>query len=212
MPYYKHCKESITAYGTENMDLQSLLAVLAGPKVDPQTVSQLSAMGAQGLANITKDELLAIPGIGDRSADVILASIGLGGVMAKQNKIKHHIIRGPEDAFEHLMHLGAKLQEEFVVLLLNTKNEVIAERTVFKGDLNSSTVHPRECFKEALKVSAASMVVVHNHPSGDAEPSFEDICVTRRLIEAGKVIGIEVRDHIIIGHGRYVSLKEKGYV
>jgi DNA repair protein RadC len=103
-------------------------------------------------------------------------------------------------------------QEHFVSVYLNTKNQVIHKKTVFIGSLNASIVHPREVYKEALKRSAASIICIHNHPSGDPTPSREDIEVTKRLAECGKIIGIELLDHLIIGEQKYVSLKEKGYV
>nr|WP_269746080.1 DNA repair protein RadC [Jeotgalibacillus campisalis] len=97
-------------------------------------------------------------------------------------------------------------------MYLNTKNQVMHQQTIFIGSLNASIVHPREVFKEAFRRSAASIVCAHNHPSGDPAPSKEDIDVTRRLVECGKMIGIEVLDHLIIGDKKYVSLKEKGYM
>ena len=103
-------------------------------------------------------------------------------------------------------------QEKLYCLYLNTKNEVVHEKAVFIGSLNASIVHPREVFKEALKWSAASIIVSHNHPSGDPTPSQEDVQVTRRLTQAGEILGIECLDHLIIGDGRYVSMKEKGYI
>ncbi|KHF28037.1 hypothetical protein LR68_03097 [Anoxybacillus sp. BCO1] len=103
-------------------------------------------------------------------------------------------------------------QEHFVVLYLNTKNQVMHKKTVFIGSLNASIVHPREVYKEAIKRSAASIICIHNHPSGDPTPSREDIEVTRRLVECGRLVGIELLDHLIIGDKTYVSLKEKGYV
>jgi DNA repair protein RadC len=103
-------------------------------------------------------------------------------------------------------------QEHFVCLYLNTKNQVIHRQTIFIGSLNASIVHPREVFREAVRRAAASVICAHNHPSGDASPSREDIEVTKRLVECGKMIGIELLDHLIIGDNKYVSLKEKGYV
>lgn len=102
--------------------------------------------------------------------------------------------------------------EYFVCLYLNTKNQVLHKHTVFIGSLNSSIVHPREIFKEAFKRSAASFICVHNHPSGDPTPSREDIEVTQRLFECGKLIGIQLLDHLVIGDQKFVSLKEKGYL
>jgi DNA repair protein RadC len=103
-------------------------------------------------------------------------------------------------------------KEHFKVILLNIKNHVISVEDISIGSLNSSIVHPREVFKPAIKRSSASIILAHNHPSGDPTPSREDIDITRRLCEAGKILGIEVIDHVIIGNGSFVSLKEKGVI
>lgn len=103
-------------------------------------------------------------------------------------------------------------QEHFICLYLNTKNIVMHKQTIFIGSLNASIVHPREVYKEAIKRSAASVICLHNHPSGDPSPSREDVEVTKRLAESGKIIGIDLLDHIIIGENKFVSLKEKGYI
>src|SRR5699024_7372546 len=110
---------------------------------------------------------------------------------------------------ENMCHLN---QEHLVALFLNTKNQILHRQTIFIGSLNASIVHPREIFREAVKRSAASIICAHNHPSGDHTPSQEDIHVTRRLVEVGKMIGIEVLDHLIIGDRKFISLKEKGYL
>ena len=104
------------------------------------------------------------------------------------------------------------IYENFICLYLNTKNQVIHRQTIFIGSLNTSIVHPREVFKEAFRRAAASIICLHNHPSGDPTPSREDIEVTKRLVECGRIIGIEVLDHIIIGDHKFVSLKEKGHI
>jgi len=122
-------------------------------------------------------------------------------------------IKSPEDAaalvMEEMRHYD---KEYFCALLLNTKNQVLARETISIGTLNYSATHPRELFKAAIRRSAAGIIVVHNHPSGDPEPSRQDIEVTDRLIEAGKIIGIEVLDHLVIGDNRFVSLKANGLI
>src|SRR5690625_6845157 len=124
-----------------------------------------------------------------------------------------YISRSPEDGANYVMEdMRTLKQEHFVVLFLPTKNQVIHRKTIFIGSLNSSIVHPREVFREAVRRSAASIICIHNHPSGDPTPSQEDIHVTRRLVESGKIVGIEVLDHLIIGNRKFVSLKEKGYL
>lgn len=124
-------------------------------------------------------------------------------------------IRSPQDAYDiatDVLDLMKRPEEELWVLSLNTKNDVTGMFMVSRGSLNSSIVHPREVFKGALLNNAASIIAVHQHPSGNSTPSREDIEVTKRLAEAGKILGIELLDHIVIGEGEYVSLKEKGYV
>lgn len=120
-------------------------------------------------------------------------------------------IRSPQDAFVFLEDMRFLKQEHFVCLCLNTKNQVLHRETVFVGSLNSSIVHPREVFQLALKKTSASILVAHNHPSGDPSPSREDIEVTRRLLDVGKIMGIDLLDHLIIGDGKFYSLKEKGH-
>ena len=119
-------------------------------------------------------------------------------------------ITSPPDAFSILEYMQGLDREHFVVLLLDIKNKVIGINTVSIGNLDTSIAHPREVFKPAILSNAGSILLAHNHPSGDPEPSREDIEITRRLVEAGKIIGIEVIDHVIIGEERYVSMKEKG--
>lgn len=126
------------------------------------------------------------------------------------------IVRGPRDGaniIKTVLNTDELPNEHFIMLSLSTKNEVIGFHTIFVGTLNASIVHPREIFQQALLNNAASIIVAHNHPSGDPTPSQEDISITRRLVEAGKILGIELLDHLILGHGdKFVSLKEKGYL
>ena len=122
------------------------------------------------------------------------------------------IIRSPEDVYRLFKHMDALTQEHLAVAYLTSKNTVIKTETIFIGSLNASIVHPREVFRPAVKLPCASIVVAHNHPSGDPTPSQEDINVTKRLTEAGSALGINVLDHIIIGRNKHTSLKEKGYM
>jgi DNA repair protein RadC len=121
--------------------------------------------------------------------------------------------RSPEEAYNAIKiitNVQEEAQEVFGILVLNTKNKIVAVHEVSRGALNSSLVHPREVFKPAVLHNAASIICFHNHPSGNPEPSREDIEITNRLVEAGKIMGIEILDHIIVGDDRYVSLKERG--
>jgi DNA repair protein RadC len=137
----------------------------------------------------------------------------LGKRVSRLQIDERYIIRSPDDGAKYVMdEMRFLSQEHFVCIYLNTKNQVLHKKTVFIGSLNASIVHPREVFKEAMRRSAASIICFHNHPSGDPNPSREDIEVTQRLTECGKIIGIDLLDHIIIGDQKFVSLKEKGYV
>lgn len=205
--------------GPQSLSNQELLALLLRTGSREESVLQLSGRlinsikGLRLLKEASVEELTVIKGIGEAKAIQILASVELGRRINNLNDQDRYVIRSPEDGANYCMEEMRFLsQEHFVCLYLNTKNQVLQKTTVFIGSLNASIVHPREVFKEAFKRSAASIICLHNHPSGDPSPSREDIEVTKRLVECGKIIGIEVLDHIIIGEHKYVSLKEKGYL
>jgi len=129
--------------------------------------------------------------------------------------LENKAIRSPFDgytAIDTILNLHNESSERFGILTLNTKNVIVGIHILFMGSLNASIVHPREVFQAALLNNAASIMAFHNHPSGDPSPSREDIEVTKRLAEAGKIMGVDLLDHIIVGDGQYVSLKEKGYL
>jgi DNA repair protein RadC len=121
-------------------------------------------------------------------------------------------IRSPQDVYQLSLDLVSEKQEHFVVFFLNSKNQVTRRKTIFVGSLNTTVVHPREVFRAAIEHASASIVCVHNHPSGDPTPSPEDIMLTQRLREAGKIIGIELLDHVIVGRTGWFSMKAKGHI
>lgn len=212
-------RERLLKLGSEYLSNQELLAILLVSGTKNESVMQLSNRllmhfeGLKLLADATIEELTAIKGIGLAKGVLILASIELGRRMNEYKPNERYVIRSPEDGADYVMEEMRTLkQEHFVVLFLNTKNQIIHQQTIFIGSLNASIVHPREVYREAVKRSAASIICAHNHPSGDPTPSQEDIHVTRRLVESGKMIGIEVLDHLIIGDRKFISLKEKGYL
>ncbi|HQE22907.1 MAG TPA: DNA repair protein RadC [Syntrophomonadaceae bacterium] len=158
------------------------------------------------------EELTCHPGIGPAKAALLKAAVEIGRRISIDVKQKL-VIKSPDDVKHLLMEDMRFLQQEhFRVLYLDRKGGLIFIEDVSKGGLHSAIVHPREVFKTAIKRSAASVILVHNHPSGDPNPSTEDIQITRRLIEAGNLIGIEVLDHIIIGEHKYCSLKSLGLI
>ncbi|WP_083842027.1 RadC family protein [Fictibacillus macauensis] len=212
-------RERLLAKGPEALANHELLAIILRTGSRHESVLQLANRiirhfeGLRSLKNVSISELKEIHGIGNAKAVELLAAIELGRRMSQLPMEDRYVIRSPEDGAQYMMEeLRFLEQEHFVCLYLNTKSQVVYKKTIFIGSLNSSIVHPREVFKEGLKKSAASFICFHNHPSGDPSPSREDIDVTRRLAECGKIIGIELLDHIIIGDLKYVSLKEKGYV
>lgn len=218
-PESERPRERFIQFGPENLSNQELIAILLRTGTKDESVLQLSNRllkhfeGLRLLKDATLPELTQIKGIGVAKAIQILAAVELGRRIANLNYNDRYVIRSPEDAANYCMNdMRFLSQEHFVCLYLNTKNQVIHKQTIFIGSLNSSIVHPREVFKEALRRSAASFICLHNHPSGDPTPSREDIEVTKRLEQSGKIIGIELLDHIIIGENKYVSLKEKGYL
>ncbi len=191
---------------------KSLIATTLREKEDGYILSEIFTRypSIQELLDVTEEELLNIKGIGKTKAQQIIAALQL----ARMNPVtteQRFKIRSPQDAYTYLQDLQHLQQEHFVVLGLNTKNEVTFRKTVFVGSLNASICHPREIMKELVKRSCACAILSHNHPSGDTTPSPEDIQVTERLVEAGRIIGIEIVDHIIVGSNKYLSMKEKGY-
>lgn len=171
------------------------------------------AGGLRYLPDYSLEELQEIKGIGLAKAGQIKAALELGRRMASTLREEGVQIGSPQDVANFLMEeMRYYHKEYFKIILLNTKNKIISIEDISVGSLNSSIVHPREIFNPAVKKSAAALILVHNHPSGDTQPSNEDMEVTKRLIEAGKVLGINILDHIIVGEGRYLSFKERGLI
>ncbi len=218
-PENERPRERLISDGPESLANHELLAILLRTGTKDESVLQLANRllnhfeGLRLLKDATIEEITSIKGIGTAKAVQILAAIELGRRISRLQYDERYVIRSPEDGAKYVMEdMRFLSQEHFVCLYLNTKNQVIHRKTVFIGSLNASIVHPREVFKEAIKRSAASIICAHNHPSGDPTPSREDIEVTKRLVECGRMIGIELLDHLIIGDRKFISLKEKGYV
>ncbi|MFE7064234.1 DNA repair protein RadC [Sutcliffiella sp. NPDC057660] len=211
--HYQLAKEEFTLYGADCTSLQNMLAVLIGPKAEAAVTGELASLGVNGLAELSKKELMAYPSVGETGANRIMSAFGLANYIRKYQKEESYTVRSPEDAAKYFSDLEYLNQELFDVIFLNTKNQVISRKNIFKGTLNAAVVHPRDVYREALRVSAASIIACHNHPSGSPDASREDIDITKRLKVVGAEIGIELLDHIIIGDcGKFLSLKEKGYL
>lgn len=218
-PQDERPRERFVQNGPQSLSNHELVAILLRSGTKDESVLQLSNRlltqfeGLRLLKDASLDEITSIKGIGTAKAIQLLAAVEIGRRISNLSYEDRYIIRSPEDGANYVMNdMRFLSQEHFVCLYLNTKNQVLHKQTVFIGSLNASIVHPREVFKEAFRRSAASIICVHNHPSGDPSPSREDIEVTKRLFECGKIIGIDVLDHLIIGENKFVSLKEKGYL
>ena len=207
-------RERFLKYGPETLSDAELFAIILRTGTLDENVIDVSnrLIGEYGLDKLFEcslKELQKIKGIGPSKAMQILAMSELGKRSAQSKKpIKK--ISSAKDVFD-LFHerLKDKKQEEFYVLMLNSKNHVIKEQFIYKGTLDSAIIEPREIFKEAIKHSASKIIMVHNHPSGDHKPSDEDVEVTRRIDSLGKDLSINLLDHIIIGKDSYFSLKER---
>lgn len=154
--------------------------------------------------------LARVPGVGRRLAERLLVAFELGARARAPAKDLREI-RAPCDVYDTVSERFRGLKQElFLVLLLDTKNRLMRVETVALGTLNASLVHPREIFRPAIQVAAAAVALTHNHPSGVPDPSAEDVELTKRIAEAGRIIGIEVLDHVVVGDGKYISLRERG--
>lgn len=169
--------------------------------------------GVEALARALHEDLTRVPGIGQARAAQVLAAIELGRRTLTRAGRQRVQVTGPRSVAELLLPLyGNRPVEQFGVVLLDTKHRVMRTTVVTVGTLDASIVHPREIFREAAAAGAAAIVVFHNHPSGDPEPSDEDLALTRRLMAAGVLMGIEVIDHIVLANVGYCSMKEEGYI
>lgn len=217
LPENERPQERLLRYGAYSLSNSELLAVILRTGTREQNILNLCSSllketgGLNGLVNLVPADLKKIHGIGEVKTAQLIAISELSKRFRSYKSGAEVKIVKPGDAADFVMEeMRSFSQEHLRVIMLNIKNSVVFEKDVSMGSLNSSIVHPREVFCEAIKRNCASIIICHNHPSGDPTPSREDISVTQRLKECGRMIGIELLDHIIIGNGVYVSLKEKG--
>jgi DNA repair protein RadC len=217
LPLSERPRERLLKLGSEALSAQEILALILGRGIKGESVmvtSQklLSRFGnLKGIANASVEELTQITGIGQAKAAQIRAAVELGKRLESDaGEGPKPMVKSPADVAAMVRRqLKGKKKEHFLVLCLDTRNRLINCKPVSVGSLDTSIVHPREVFKEAVSSSAASVIFVHNHPSGDPEPSKEDVELTKRLAKAGEIVGIEVLDHIIVCDKSYLSLKAK---
>ena len=216
MPTEERPRERLAAYGPRHLSNTELIAILlrtgsAGENVISQSSRLLSRFdGLRGLGKATYAELCAEKGLSEAKTCQILAALELGRRFVSLAPEERAVINCPEDVVNLLSaEMSSFEQEHLRVLLLNTRNEVMGVEEIYIGNVNSSVVRPAEIFRPAIRANATSLIVVHNHPSGDPTPSGADVSITRDLADAGKLLGMELLDHLVIGSGhRYVSMKE----
>lgn len=219
IPVEDRPRERLRTLGVEVLSVRELLAIVLGPGSGRSGSVQLaeeviSAFGCvRDLAGASVERLSKIDGMGLAKACRVRAAIELGRRVLKAGRGERSTVRCPDDAAGLVMEDMNNLdREHFKVILLDSKNAVISVETVSIGTVNASIVHPREALKPAVEKSATSIILVHNHPTGNVSPSREDVLITRRFEKCGRILGIDVVDHIIIGDGDYRSMKESGYL
>lgn len=220
MPAVDRPRERLAQVGASALSTPELLAIIlrVGSRGDSAITlaSRILAEfdGLERLGCSSVEELCQVRGVGKAKAVQILAAIELGKRVASTPGSSSEPVASPADVGRQMGPvLGHLDREHFCALMLNTRGQVVANATVSIGSLNASLVHPRELFRDAVRHSAASMILVHNHPSGDVTPSEEDIRLTRRLTKCGDLMGIQIVDHVIVSRGhRFLSMKEQGYI
>ncbi len=217
VPTSERPRERLLHYGPSALSTGELLAIQLRTGSQERSALGLAELmlsqfgGLRGVANATVEQLGQVKGIGPVKAVEMAAVVELGRRLAVFSSEEKPVIRGPQDVANLLMpELRDQKKEHLKSLLLDSKNKVLKICTVSVGILDSSLVHPREVFKDAILASSASIIIAHNHPSGDPTPSPEDKRVTTRLFEAGQLLGIDLLDHIVIGDNCWISLKERG--
>jgi DNA repair protein RadC len=201
-------REKLEKYGPDKLKDEELLAILLGVGVKGTNVIELSKKilkkwEGKGIGTATVKELSEIHGLGNAKACEIVACFELGKRFLKDKKTS--ILLTPKDVWERMEDIRGSKKEHFVVFYLDSRNQEIQREIISVGTLNESIVHPREVFESAIKNNAASIIIAHNHPSGDLDPSEADIEITKKLIHAGKILDIRIVDHIIVSHSSFSS-------
>lgn len=216
MPEGERPRERLRDYGSGALSNAELLAILLRTGTVGENVLSLSTRllsqhsGLNGLARLSFAELCSVHGMGEAKAAQLRAALELGLRLASAHPETRATVRSPADVAGLLMtEMSLLAQESLRVVLLNTKNQVVRIHEVYQGNVSSAMVRPAEVFREAVRQNLPALIAVHNHPSGDPTPSKDDIAVTADLVQAGRYLEIDFLDHIVIGQGRFVSLKER---
>lgn len=212
LPLIDRPREKLIKYGPGRLSNEELLAIIISSGKKGESALELSKkiikkIGFSSLPNVDFSQLFQISGIGIAKACQILSVVELGKRLFQGKKARLYL--KPKDVFEELKDIRGLKKEYFVVFYLNVANQEIAREIISIGSLNTSIVHPREVFEPAVRNLAGQIIIAHNHPSGDPKPSLEDIKITERLIAVGKILGIEIIDHVIVTVNSFFSFKEK---
>ena len=217
LPEGERPRERLEHYGPASVSTAELMAIILRVGSKDENVIMLAQRlltcygGLSGLAPASFEELAGIKGVGRVKAIELKAAFELGKRLQVAAPHERPIVKSPADAANLLlMEMGALEQEHLRTVIMDSKNHVLKVHTVYIGSLNTAVVRVAELFREAIRLNAAALIVAHNHPSGDPTPSPEDVQVTRQIVEAGKLLNIDVLDHLVIGQQRWVSLKERG--
>lgn len=217
LPYIERPREKMIQYGPSKLTERELLAVILRTGRKGENVLALAnkifkKTKMDDFPNLTFNELENISGVGSVKACEILACIELGRRIFQDKKISISQVLSPDDVFDKLKDIRDSKKEHFIIFFLDARNQEIKREIISVGTINANLVHPREVFEPAVKHLAVQIIVAHNHPSGNLEPSEEDIKITKRLSDAGKILGIEVIDHIIVTRGSFWSFRERKLV
>lgn len=211
-------RERLANLGPQALNTAELLAILLRVGVQGENAVQVGERilqkfgGLAGLQRASISEIITVRGLGEAKAATLKAAIELGRRLAIETPEHHPTVNSPADAAALVQYEMSGLEQEHLrVLLLDTRNHVIDIVEIYRGSLNASMVRVGEIFKPAVRQLAAGIIIVHNHPSGDPTPSSDDVAVTKAVIESGHLLDIDVLDHLIIGHGKFISLKEQGF-
>jgi DNA repair protein RadC len=217
MPSGERPRERLEHYGPQALSTAEVIAILLRTGSQGENVLDLATRlliefrGLRGLLQASFGELAAVRGMGQAKAAQLKAGLEIGRRLVIAAPDERPQITSPADAANLLLLDMAHLEQEHLrLLLLDTKNRVLASPTLYKGNVNTSVIRISELFREAIRHNSTALIIAHNHPSGDPTPSPEDVRVTRQAVEAGRLLDIDVLDHLVIGRGRFVSLKERG--
>jgi DNA repair protein RadC len=217
LPSDERPRERLTNYGPGALSNAELLAIILRVGSRDENVIRMAQRllthfdGLPGLAQAPMEDLIEQKGIGPAKAVELKAAFELGRRWQNASPQERLQVKSPQDAANLLMlEMGILEQEHLRTIMLDSKNHVLKVHTVYVGSVNSANVRVAELFREAIRLNSVAMIVAHNHPSGDPTPSPEDVAVTRRIVEAGQLLNVEVLDHLVIGQQRWVSLKERG--